>query len=1442
MTPERWRQIEEIFNSAAELPAAERLAYVSVNTDGDDALKAEVEKLLASLDDADEFIESPIWTDSNFINTKAKRELSKSLDEAKNGDDDFLGQQIGVYKLTRQIGRGGMGAVYQAERADGEFHQTVAIKLIKRGMDTEFIVRRFRHERQILASFEHPFIARLLDGGTTSDGVPYFVMEYILGETLYNYCDGNRLPIRERLKVFQKVCSAIEYAHERQIIHRDIKPSNILINRSGSPKLLDFGIAKILDPDLIHESLNPTGSMLRMMTPDYASPEQVRGRDVGPASDIYSLGVLLYELLTGHRPYNFAGRALHEVTQVVCEEMPRLPSQVLDIDANLLSHYGGNPDKSLAARDTGKGELAAELLRGLDNVVMKALAKEPADRYPSVKDLSLDVSRFLKGTTVEAPKYRPHRAESAATLTPPQEQSKAIAILPFKFLNLGATQEGDDLFLGLGLADALITRLSKIRRFLVRPTSSILAFSEAVTDPIKAGTALNVDYIIDGSIKKAGERLRVTIQLLNVKENAAIWATSIDENLADVLTLEDTISNKVIEALLPQLTGSELADFAKRGTDVPEAFEQYLRGRYYFNSFTEEGLAKAFVAFHSAIAADPTYALAYCGLADYYSWLGIIGVLPPQECFLPAIEAAKKAAELDPELSEAHATLGFALHAGSYDWASAEKHLKRAIELNPGNGTAFVWYSIVLFTEGRFSEGLDFGRRGIELDPLTPFNHHNIGWGLYYSGRYEEAAEQYQRVIQMFPDYSFGYLGLSKVNRKVGNTKDAIEQVKLGNELMGHSLFSRLAEAETYAADGQIEIAKQKLADITGLSSDRYVSPYQVSLVYCYLGDFENAMLKLEEAAEIKEAWLNWMGVDPVLDPLRSDDRFEHILEQTGYRPLFSNFAKSSTDVLRDKSTDPTALDDDRPVHDLTTLMIEEGHRTSDGSTGSFSTKRNRRVLALAAGLALLIAASGLGYYFYSNSSGRSVVLRPISFQNHSLLVLPFTCTDPANENLGVGIADSMTQRLGNLKALTVLSANTGRSVREEPIDKIAAELNVTYVLRGYLDRSQGGAIIEAELVNAPANAVLWKERFSSPEEDYFALQTQIAEKLWTTLGINPLPLERQQAEKSYTASFAAYEKYLTARSAMASRSPANLRQAIGLFADAVKEDSTFAPAYVGLADAHSLLNLYDIEPPPDAYEKALEYANQALALDPDLADAHASLAYINFYHKRDRAGAELEFRRAIQMNPSYAQAHHWFALVLAAMNKPVDALSEIETAERLDPRSPSIKTAAAIVHFFSGEYDKGLQATDRALAIQPGFVPAHKVKRWIYAIQGNWDAARAAFEAERSGSGEADAPGWKIIEAQLAPLDEPSKRAALAMLEAAINADSVRGNDFTYAFEIALAYEHLGDRDSALDWLERSERAGTHSFNMIEPDRRLSGLQTTSRYRRLVEKLQRPK
>src|SRR5688500_139072 len=989
MSPERWQQIEAVFQAAVDLPAPDRNEFLTAECGSDGDLRVQVERLLDSADASDDFIESPVWTDSSFLNTTAKREISASMKAPEDEQADaYIGRIIGAYRLTREIGRGGMGAVYLAERADGEFFQRVAIKLIKRGMDSDFIIRRFRHERQILASFEHPFIARLLDGGTTTDGVPYFVMEFVEGETLYNFADERRLGIKDRLKLFQKICSALDYAHEKKIIHRDIKPSNIIINKSGSPKLLDFGIAKILDPNLIHESVNPTASMLRMMTPDYASPEQVQGSDVTPSSDIYSLGVLLYELLTGHRPYNFKGRALHEVSHVICNTMPQLPSRKIDEKETLLPPYADRDLNFLETRKTTATKLSSEHAGSIDNIIMKALSKDPSSRYSSASEFSRDISRYLNGNTVEAPVYSSRNGTDADAHLRTPAGGTSLAVLPFTFLNLASNEDTDDRFLGIGLADALITRLSKVRRFVVRPTSSISSFGEGMTDPVRAGRELNVDFILNGSIKKANDRLRVTVQLLDVAKNAAVWATSIDEVLSDVFSLEDKLATKVVEGLLPQLTANERDQFVKRGTESPEAFEHYLRGRYYFNTFTEESFAKAFVNFHSAISADPDYAHAYAGIADYYNWLGILGVLPPQECFLPAIEAAKRAVELDEDLSEAHASLGFSLHAGNYEWSRAEHHLMRAIELNPSNANAYVWYSIVMYTEGRFAEGLQYAQRSVEIDPLTPFNHHNIAWGLYFARRYDEAASAYRKVIADFPTYSFGYYGLSKVQRTQGETKSAIRGNAKAMELMGNSIFSLLSEAECYAADGQRDIAYQKIAELLRISDERYVSPYQRALTYCFLKEPEKAIAALQEASETKDPWLNWMGVEPVFDIVRGYPRFEAILEKTGYRPFFNSFPASDLTAL----TGPKQQD----LHNLTTLVIDDVEPTSDGIAEPVRSRPVATYAIIGLLIASLASVTGLGLYWYQAGTLRPAA--PARVRAASIVVLPFGAENSSGE------------------------------------------------------------------------------------------------------------------------------------------------------------------------------------------------------------------------------------------------------------------------------------------------------------------------------------------------------------------------------------------------------------------------------------------------------------
>jgi tetratricopeptide (TPR) repeat protein len=306
----------------------------------------------------------------------------------------------------------------------------------------------------------------------------------------------------------------------------------------------------------------------------------------------------------------------------------------------------------------------------------------------------------------------------------------------------------------------------------------------------------------------------------------------------------------------------------------------------------------------------------------------------------------------------------------------------------------------------------------------------------------------------------------------------------------------------------------------------------------------------------------------------------------------------------------------------------------------------------------------------------------------------------------------------------------------------------------------------------------------------------------------------------------------------MTNRSANGLKGAIGNFAASVAEDPAFVPGYVGLADGYSLLNLYDIDPPADAYKKAKQYAERAISLDNEYAEAHASLAYIRFYSERNREAAELEFRRAIQMNPSYGQARHWFALVLSAMNKPVDALTEIQTAERLDPRSLAIRSAAAMVYFFDRKYDKALEQCELALAIDPQFVPALKIKRWTYQAMGDLPAAKESFLREReSMGGKSGDPGWQTIESQLAETDE-ERALATSLLNKAVNEKEVSGNDYTFAFEIALAFDHLGLRNKALDWLERAEQSRNHSFNFLEADPRLVGMRSEPRFLQLAKKL----
>lgn len=789
----------------------------------------------------------------------------------------MIGRRVGAYRLEEEVGRGGMGVVYRAVRVDGEFDQTVAIKLIKRGMDTDQILKRFRRERQITAALNHPNIAYFLGGGSTEDGLPYFVMEFIAGKPLYQYCDDNRLNVRQRLTVFRSVCWAVAAAHELQVIHRDLKPSNILVTADGKPKLLDFGIAKVLDPDLMETDGEPTATQLRVMTPEYASPEQVRGESIDAPSDVYSLGVMLYELLTGHRPYEFARNAPDDVVRVVRDQNPTTPSGSLSREATVLPMYAEKAEtleKIFQTRNSSLESLRIELRGDIDRIVLKALRKDPAERYRAVTDLADDITNYLEGRPVEAETF----IDSGITEAKPSSRT-SLAILPFKFLSGQHATDTGDHFFGVGLADALVTRLSGVRRIVVRPTSSVLPFAEA--DPSAAGQKLGVDYVLDGNVRQSGDRLRVSVQLLEIATRSAKWAQAFDEDVQDLLELEDRLSAQVARALLPEITGDEQKRLDRRGTNKAEAYKAYLRGRYFWSKFTDAYLLKAVEAFQEAVAIDPDYPLPYIGLADYYVWSAIFGEIPTKDGFSKAQAALHRALEIDETLGEAYAVLAFTVLFYDWNWPAAEELVKQALDLNPNYAFAHECYSNFLSSQGRFDEAVAAIKRAEELDPVSPRAILMTSWTLYMARRYTESAAAARKGNAMQENFAQGSLHLGNALIETGELDEAVLTLRQAAEIWPRSGMPRYMLAFARARQNNGEAVAAILEKLKQTEAEHYMKPYFMAMAYVAAGEYDTAFEWFERAVEERNEWMIWFGVEPKLDSIRHDPRYRDLLRLT---------------------------------------------------------------------------------------------------------------------------------------------------------------------------------------------------------------------------------------------------------------------------------------------------------------------------------------------------------------------------------------------------------------------------------------------------------------------------------------------------------------------------------------------------------------------------------
>ncbi|MBL8180872.1 MAG: protein kinase [Blastocatellia bacterium] len=1420
MTPERWQQIEEIFHEASDLDGAARVDLLDNKCADDDELRVEVERLLSQYEQASSFIEQPI------INGTSGNVLANLLDESDA--DPMTGKVLGSYRIEREIGRGGMGAVYEAVRADGEFRLRVAVKVVKRGVDTDFVLRRFRNERQILAALDHQFITRLIDGGTTDDGRPFFVMEYIDGLPLYRYCDREKLSLNERLQLFSRICEAVEYAHQRRVIHRDLKPSNIFITNDGNPRLLDFGIAKLLDPDLAIDTLQPTATALRMMTVDYASPEQIRGDKVTFATDVYSLGVILFELLTGYRPYSFASRSPHDVARTICDEDPLLPSGVARGGVEGATPIRVNPNAETLSNVSivsSQGIDAADIEGNLDRIILQALKKDPADRYSSVEELRLDILSHIDGGKVAAAEID---LRASSPLIEDDPDSRSVAVLPLTLLSPTGEETTGETYLTVGVADAIITRLTNVQRLTVRPTSSITRYSEREINPFRAGEELGVDYVLDGRIRRFGERIRISLQLLDVRKVKTIWAGHFDEHLTDVLELEDAISEQVATALIPHLTGEDREKLSKRGTNDPLAYEAYLRGRFHWNQFTSESLPKALEAYSSAIAIDPRYAPAHAAIAEYYIWAGIYGLVPTVTTYRNAWDSVHRALSIDQNLAEAHAAYALLL-ANEFRWDSAEESYKRSIALNPKYALAREWYAAFMVGNGRFEEGIEQMLLSEKLDPMSLRTKVLVAWYYYQCREYELALKKADEIIAIDPNYPQGHLQRGNVLSILGRHDEAIESLTLADRMMPSTALVEYPLCLAYQRVGRTADAERLADAVEERARTEFVKPYFIAMANLATGRIDRAFDLLDVALEERDAWLIWLGTDPNLDVLRDDKRYSQMLRATGREMIDGRVHVVSSSPLH--ITPSTSLGSAITSEAVTEPLAEQ-------ETKQFRDpflRRHRWKFVAACVFAVLVAigmSTGV-ITVYFNNAPKLTVHQVGNLAPRSIAVLPFEndTGDPANDYIADGMTDVLTARISGLPDIKVLPRSSVSRFKRSDLTAqgVGLELGVERIVNGELTKQGDKLTLKIEMVNVIDGKKVLSLNFAEQGTNILDLQevmtAKVADALASATG------SPRVVGKSYTTNNEAFSLYLKGEFSRQKGTPAGVTESIEYYKKAIEIDPNYALAYQGLALVYRTAPAFGTHSPQDAYPAAKTAALKALEIDPSLGSAHVPLASIKFVWDWDFAGAEVQYKEAIRLAPNNSEAHSSYGNALLALGRFEEALNELRIAQQLDPPSLTIASNIGWALYISGRLDEAETQTRQVLERDPNFARAYLSLGEIYVERGRFDDAIIAYQKSRQIAGD------PITDMALGHVYGVAGRSTEARKVAVDLENKVLKKEVS-AFLPAVVYAGLNDKDKAFYWLERAYQERSNWLTLAKVGRRLKNLRGDPRFDDLIKRI----
>jgi serine/threonine protein kinase/Flp pilus assembly protein TadD len=789
-----------------------------------------------------------------------------------------IGEKIGHYKVQSSIGAGGMGEIYRA--SDTRLRRDVAIKILPESlMKDASAIERFMREAYAASALNHPNILTIFDIGE-HEKTHFIATEFVEGETLRQRMQSAKFRLAEILDIAIQIAGALVAAHTAGIIHRDIKPENVMIRRDGYVKVLDFGIAKLSEnesPEIdanaatLVQSITAKGMILG--TAFYMSPEQARGLRVDARSDVFSLGAVIYEMTARKLPFSGA-----TIADIIASILKSEPAPLSEIVKNLPPEF--------------------------ERIVAKALNKKRAERYQTMKDFAEDLKQIRQRLAFQTELERIHVSndvfaasgeifplENATQLLPkstfpPQRKTRtrkaidSLAVLPL----VNSRSDAETEYLADGITEGIINSLSKLPKLRVVPRSTVFRYKGQQTDTQQIGNELGVRAVFAGRVLQIGESLIVNAELVDIANEAQIWGEQYRREMTDIFTLLDEITEDISEKLKLKLSGEDKKQLSKRYTENSEAYQFYLKGRYFVTSKrTEEWIKKGIEYFQKAIDLDPNYALAYSGIAEAYGFLASsTGGWSPRNAYPKAEAAAMKALELDDSLGEAHCSLGFSRLLYDWDFADAERQFKRAIELSPNYPNSHDGYGFYLKAVGRHSEAIEKCRQAQKLDPLSPFAHVSLGYAYYFARDYEKAIDECRKALEMDKNSTFAHRNLGLAYLQQGKLEKAIEALSNAVKFSQGGLAFESYLGFAYAVAGKKTEALEVLASLEDLDKERYVPAYNFAIIHAGLGDFDKSFEWFEQARKERSGFLPFLKVEPVVDCLRADSRFQDLLNQIG--------------------------------------------------------------------------------------------------------------------------------------------------------------------------------------------------------------------------------------------------------------------------------------------------------------------------------------------------------------------------------------------------------------------------------------------------------------------------------------------------------------------------------------------------------------------------------